>query len=452
MQTNLLHNKILQQSGLQSSFRDILQKCSKQLPTLERDRLDLYYALQTKTIRLDMCNFTTSMLNIHILSSTEKTSSTDSLLMFAEIELYELHPIPVAVKMVFKNLDDKFVNDSLQVERHIYDTIVNSLIMCGFTPHVVIYFGKIYCNHFQRILSDEVAKGNFAMEEIQEYLYDSDILPRPQQEDEEQEEDDNEEIEKDTMNFNVDKMRALILERVDGNNFQQMLTAYRPRVFSAGKSTFLNLHLPILFQVFYTLAVFKDVGLLHNDLHAGNVRIATFEKPVEYYYRVHNKLYRIYSKYQARIFDYDHGAKVPTKYNALELQNSNLSSYFCKALGECHIIDERREIFTFCYFSYLFNDSQNVYLKNFLQKIVPVELLKRKHKEFTTDTIPGTTLAWPGRLCACKDKVCDECVSINNSGIKSLQEILNMPEFVSNFAVEKLPTPNTFVWTLPSEG
>lgn len=214
---------------------------------------------------------------------------------------------------------------------------------------------------------------------------------------------------------------------------------------------FEQMYLPILFEVFYTLAVFAEIGLVHNDLHAGNVFVEQYAQPQVNCYLVNGRVYRIVSKYQARIFDFDRGAKLPTQFDSTELRNTLLSrSHYCDFFGQCQSVDERRELFTLCYFAYLNNKQANIYLDAFLSKIVPIDLLSRPAAGDDNKVIPGQTLVWSGRLCACKNRQCKDCVVIDDKRILTPKQILALPEF-SNYVISPDDIGNNFVWSLPSE-
>ena len=99
------------------------------------------------------------------------------------------------------------------------------------------------------------------------------------------------------------------------------------------------------------------------------------------------------------------------------------------------------------------NNPRNIFLENLLQKIVPLELLIRlssdqiKNKK---DIAVGKTLAYFGRLCACKSKLCENCQLINDRRILTPKQIIALPVF-DRFLIDPSQVGSKFIWTLPSE-
>jgi len=69
----------------------------------------------------------------------------------------------------------------------------------------------------------------------------------------------------------------------------------------------------IFVQIAYTLECFNRIGLIHNDLHTGNVFIERLSNPIDFQYVITDetgeniiKIINIQSKYFVRIFDFDH--------------------------------------------------------------------------------------------------------------------------------------------------
>ena len=426
----------------------ILERCSKQLPTDVSQRLLPFYTLHTNTIVVDDCNFTNSIKSIKVLTSDEKSSASTSWIIFGKIENFD-----VSLKLSLLSTEsEKLLNEnSLEIERLIYRKVINPLMICGFTPHVVAYYGELFCDSFVQTLNEKIKQGDESMLTLAKELQKSyevnpnkNPMPPPF-------------IEQDDTRkpkYDINKMRALISEKVIGSQFENVLKQHPLRASKPAQQNIFNqIYLPILFQVFYTLAAFAEVGLVHNDLHAGNVFVAKHNTSVQNCYLIGGNLYFIDTPYQSRIFDFDRGAKLPTAFDNTELRNTLLSrSRYCDNFGQCQNVDERRELFTFCYFCYAYNKHQNIYLDNLLEKIVPIDLLVRPSSEKIKDEeiTPGKTLAWSGRLCACKDRRCQECTVINDPRILTPKQIVALPEF-NRFRIEASKVGAAFVWTLPSE-
>ena len=473
----ILSGLTFKQENVSETLLSILQRCHKELPDDVTARLEPFYKLNTNIITINECDFTEDLDSIKILSSDEKKSQSNSWILFAEIKNHK-----VALKLAFEplvsetkeqakdvtaqanksltepsseNKSTKVVtsqsneDNSLEIERLIYRKILNQLIMCGHTPHVVVYFGEILCNNFVDVLNKKLAQNDEIMLKLAHQLRVSEEInpndnpmPPPFK-------SDSDEL---SPLYDINQMRALISEKLIGETFASLLKQYSVHTpKSMQKRVFEQIYLPILAQVFYTLAVFSDFGLVHNDLHANNIYVQKYETSIENCYLIGGKFYKIDSEYQSRIYDFDRGAKSATKYNELQLENTLLKEY-CKSFGQCKEVDERREIFTICFFAYRLNTQKNTYLDSFLKKIVPVDLLERKSTGDIPENSaePENTLAWYGRLCACQEKSCSICSLINDTRIKTVKEIFDLQE-MKQYSVEASAVEKSFIWTLPSE-
>lgn len=436
-QAETLHDIVLRLSGLSVSEEQIspllntmLRHCAKTLPALERERLMPFFNLQTKTVTLADCAFSDSLTAFRLLSSGEKASASSSWIIFGELQRS-----PLTIKLTLKPTAGASVIDdnSLEIERLIYRRVVNPMMLCGFTPHVAAYYGELACDNFAETLVQQINAGNQDAEELYEALRESTAVV--------------------DQKLDISKMRASITERVVGKQFSDLLKRQPAKLSSVGqKEIFERAFLPVLFQVFYTLAVFGEIGLVHNDLHSGNVLVQEYSRPIENHYRINGRLYKVVSAFQARIFDFDRGAKLATAFDPTELHNTLLTrTDYCGAFGQCQSIDERRELFTLCYLLFRDNRSINTNLEKLLLKIVPIDLLTRPALSDRVNVVAGKTLAWSGRLCTCNDRRCDSCSVINDPRIKLPKEIIDLPEFDRYIVADEKDVGSAFVWTLPSQ-
>jgi hypothetical protein len=233
-----------------------------------------------------------------------------------------------------------------------------------------------------------------------------------------------------------------------------------PRTPQQIEKEYEEFYLPIFFQVFYTLAVFSEIGLVHNDLHTGNVFVDNVGEyaltPSRYF--VNNTFYEVPTAFQARIFDWDRSEKFATAFDPMQTRNTLLTPEpplereggVCAQQGQCGDTSQRSDIFTFLWF---INDSigqrKNRLVTDLMEKIVPKGLLNRLTKANVKPPVPGETLIWLGRLCTCVDEECDYCNVVQDSHIKTPKEILALPEF-DVFKKQDGPG-DAFVWTMPSE-
>ena len=89
----------------------------------------------------------------------------------------------------------------------------------------------------------------------------------------------------------------LYLEMNKGKTFDKFLRTEKVE---------LNDLLSILFQLLYTLSVFNNILLSHNDLHSRNILIEN--KYINYNYKINNKIYMLKSRYLVKVFDFDNSS------------------------------------------------------------------------------------------------------------------------------------------------
>ena len=96
----------------------------------------------------------------------------------------------------------------------------------------------------------------------------------------------------------------------------------------------------VLFQVMYTCYCMTLRKMVHNDLHSGNVIVEIFTKPKYMSYIIHNKLYVIYTQYNAHVLDYDR----------CYVQSLGKNPYldetigFCESYSQCNQIIENKDM------------------------------------------------------------------------------------------------------------
>lgn len=100
----------------------------------------------------------------------------------------------------------------------------------------------------------------------------------------------------------------------------------------------------ILFQLEYATSELIEAGLIHNDLHDGNVYIRRFKDPkkIAYFYRYRDTIYKIEfeTKYQVIIIDFDNVGIVESVYKKYKSELANTDNGpFCLEYGMCEHIN-----------------------------------------------------------------------------------------------------------------
>lgn len=96
----------------------------------------------------------------------------------------------------------------------------------------------------------------------------------------------------------------------------------------------------VMYQIFFALRVMAKMGITHNDLHANNIIIGRYKKPINLSYLEDNGRYvNISTHYVPYIFDWDFG--------------------YCKYLGNNYDLYEHCIMYDLCN---IFNDYKDVYI------------------------------------------------------------------------------------------
>lgn len=251
-------------------------------------------------------------------------------------------------------------------------------------------------------------------------------------------------------NFKINEIRASVIERAtDAMNLSEFLqrawnnTLYTKELFS------------ILFQTFYTLKVFSQIGLSHNDLHSGNIFVVPSKTQTKFYQVGIDDFRRVTSVFDIMIFDFDRGSKTPTAFEPSKIENLGLSTgRVCAQFGQCNGVNERAEIFPLLASISAYARNISPSIDKLLSDIIPRDILERPSHDpqSNNNTVATYTLAFPGRLCTCDNVQCDSCSVLNDPRIKELDEIFALEQFNNeDYLASKETIPaDAFIWRLPS--
>jgi len=385
------------------------------LPAAEQERLRVWTLLNTGGIEIGDCGLGKTLKNWRLLEDDEKMSSSLTWIGFGTLDQKDgQKSFDVAVKMSFAPKVFA-VDNSLEVERIIYRDVINQLVLNRNTPHVLLYYGTINCDNFGQFTSDQVDGDNGIVGNLAKLAQANTDVDE---------------------HFDLNHMRALVLERSSGETLFTFLNMNRRRTNNDVAA--------VLFQVFYTLAAFRDIGLQHNDLHTRNIFVQEYDDPQTHTYLVGEQHYLVTSKYQARVFDYDRAHKQTTSINKCHISNTYLNT-MCLSRKTCqNSQDSRLEIYRLIRFMYDFLPPGLAGLGSFLEWCVPKRVLQL---EFEGE---NRILMARGALCHCEDKSCETCVMETDPRIKMPREILQHKTF-EQFKVTGDQADTRFMWSLPAE-
>jgi hypothetical protein len=177
------------------------------------------------------------------------------------------------------NLNVTKVNSNL-VELIVYSRLVEEMTSKNFTPHVMLSQFSYECRNFNKenLEKDKREIFNYYEEHLDKLFGSKSFDPH-------------------VLNVNV-------LELAKGDLFYD----WRKKKHSEEE------WLSITFQIVWTLEVFRQFGLIHNDFHDNNIFLEKLETPLKMIYFLDKKTYFVVPvHYLVKIFDFDRSTIQPTK-------------------------------------------------------------------------------------------------------------------------------------------
>jgi hypothetical protein len=110
----------------------------------------------------------------------------------------------------------------------------------------------------------------------------------------------------------------------------------------------------VLLQIAYTLVVFEDFGLMHHDLHSGNIFVEYLETPLHLSLNIGGGRTIVRDvNFFVQIYDFDQSTKVSTGVNAVVLENKLLENKLCYMIGSCNQFHKNVDWFTVLHWIHL---------------------------------------------------------------------------------------------------
>lgn len=301
------------------------------LAQTRRWRMALTRAFESRMFTLNACEVGSLFRpGTKVLSLEEKGSTSVSIVILGQLRLPpSITEIlgrdkngnrAIAVKVSFASLVG---DNSLELERFVYQKVTTPLIMKDVTPHTMLYVGTFECRDFLAKLMDQ-QKTNTAHNMVaSDLMLQMMAMTRGRY----------------ASQFDWNKMTMLVLERGRG---QSLLTWMQRRRSWANWKI-------VLFQIMYTLACFWEVGLMHNDLHGGNIWIDPII-PQPFTYLVHSPpilshrhigpkplMYQMEAQWMCKLYDFDLAYKWDTPNNTHQMNNTRITKYgLCKTHRVCN--------------------------------------------------------------------------------------------------------------------
>lgn len=273
------------------------------------------------------CNLEEIFKNVTILSSQQKASGSASIIILAKfkdvLEANERHE--VVIKVSFRKLDSNLhhsFNNSLKVERQVYQNIISYLLSHNHSPNFMAYLGTYNCNNL-----------GFTSKHKREFETELNSL-----------------LDNNKLDTNMTKL--LVLERSNGVPYSEWLKDKNMYTKTEKYS--------VIFQILYAINCMVRIGMRHNDLHAGNIFIEDLfpgsDRSIDFIFYLDNRTYiQLPVKYLPKIYDFDRASVIGHKIE----RNIELDHQYCSPFGQCNGKHDKFDLFTFAYWTNYFDLAPN---------------------------------------------------------------------------------------------
>ncbi len=263
-------------------------------------RMATQFGIDTGRVVFDGCN-PSKLEDVKLVS--KESSASDSSIVTGKL------PITVEGKPHLKRVIIKIVNPHALIteqgtvyEGQVYKRLINWLISKQYTPNLVGFYGLWECpGKAGKIISQKLSRvEQFVFKPFEQRL----------------------------------ALQLLYTEYVEGLTFEDWLT------FPYYSQTYPELN-QIVLQIVYTLRVFEDVRLVHNDLHFGNILIQTLPRPVVLqFFITPTEWFTVKTRFIPKILDFDRS------YWEELGPNRYLDEHTCRKTGVCSHYNSRIDLFT----------------------------------------------------------------------------------------------------------
>ena len=301
-----------------------------------------------KEISADQCNIFASDVFKNIVVR-DANSASDSIIIFLDI-IYKgssrnVYVPSAVIKMTFLG------GTTNELE---YETQVYSFLMLFKNPFVTQLIKNFSCSDAFSLCKSGIENNRRAMEQIINRI---DSLNRK------------------NAQYDYKKVRILLTERGTGSTLFQWNDSDYEWVC-------------VLVQLLFCLAYFEDIGLMHHDLHLGNVLVEKTDKAVTYNLKISKtKFVKFTCNHIVKIYDFDRATVRKTKHQNISSDNS-LLNILCNRLGTCNKFTVGWDLAQVCW--WLFNTKRDCpsIIKKFIKKTIDNRFLEMDEQ-----------LSWKGHSC-----------------------------------------------------
>lgn len=287
-------------------------------------------------------------------------SASDSIMVIADLNI----PNHIAYKdVIFKiTFKSKTRKNQYQIEALVYYILSKYPL-----PFVMQHYETYYCPKFSTVLNHnsqlikEMTQRWTKLKENQSQFYD------------------------------FEEAQIIVSERGGGSNLFDTIASIRKNVIRISDEDWIA----IFMQVMFCLAYFEELGIMHHDLHLGNVWLDMTDQRVKYKLKITKTSNPIVfsTRYNVKIYDFDHATVVQTKYRKGNRENVLLED-LCPTIGECNTMQPGRDYAQFCWWM---NAYANDLLPNMVMQTIDASVDSKflQNKAFNQ----GGSLSWSGHPC-----------------------------------------------------
>lgn len=296
-------------------------------------------------------------------------SASDSIMVIADLKI----PDHIACKdVIFKiTFESKTKENQYQIEALVY------YILSQFSlPFVMQHYKTYNCPNFSRVLQHEsklIKEMKQRWTKLSQYQ---------------------------SQYYDFEKAQIIVSERGGGSNLLDAIASVREKDKNISDEDWIA----IFIQVMFCLAYFEELGIMHHDLHLGNIWLDMTDQKVKYRLNITKtepKQPIVFStRYIVKIYDFDHATIVETEYRQGSKSNVLLEK-LCDMVGECNTMRPGRDYAQFCWWIH-------VYANDLLPQMVKETIAQSVNRDFLQNKAFDQVgaLSWSGHPCIKTEKVC----------------------------------------------
>lgn len=316
-----------------------INPCKMDNKESKESRLAVWEAFESGKIKVNKCDLDNIMeidyVRTNKAGQIQKSASDNAIVLGRLKGLSEHFKECISLKIGFEQVRPE-IDNSFLVEEYIY-RFTNKLVEYDFTPHVIVMYASYICKNFL-----ENTINALPLAHQRDFL--KDIVAEMNN------------INDSKKIYDMKNAKILMLERSQGSILRNSLNIKHEKIQKK-----------IIFQLLYTLHIFNQFDLRHNDIHAGNVFIETLTKPAKMCYVIGKDKYYLNTLFFVKIYDFDLSTIVG------RTQNTRIDQ-FCKKYGACNVKNPKYDAY------YILSELElHDFAPEFIRKHINIDVLSEKN-------------------------------------------------------------------------